>query len=143
MVVENRPVDPGSIQGRHRPISFIRTKHRTRANDFFVKPSINNHIVGLVHRNHIMRTRLMYHAVCKVEFQPFKRLYSQLTFFNFYKIVLTIFDRFWQQRIPFLTVWSAIILLYAILYYYSIILLHTIMYYYYYRSVPQYNDSFY
>ena len=25
----------------------------------------------------------MYHAACKVEFQPFKRLYSQLTFFNF------------------------------------------------------------
>ena len=27
--------------------------------------------------------RLMYQAACKVEFQPFKRLYSQLTFFNF------------------------------------------------------------
>ena len=27
--------------------------------------------------------RLMYHAACKVEFQPFKLLYSQLTFFNF------------------------------------------------------------
>ena len=26
---------------------------------------------------------MMYHAACKVEFQPFKRLYSQLTFFNF------------------------------------------------------------
>ena len=26
---------------------------------------------------------LMYHAACKVEFQPFNRLYSQLTFFNF------------------------------------------------------------
>ena len=25
----------------------------------------------------------MYDAACKVEFQPFKRLYSQLTFFNF------------------------------------------------------------
>ena len=25
----------------------------------------------------------MYYAACKVEFQPFKRLYSQLTFFNF------------------------------------------------------------
>ena len=35
-----------------------------------VKLSINNHIVGLVHKNHIMRTRLMYHAACKVEFQP-------------------------------------------------------------------------
>ena len=52
------PVDPGSIQGSHRPISFIRIKHRTRSNDhlyiFFVKPSINNHIVGLVHKNHII-----------------------------------------------------------------------------------------
>ena len=35
MVIENRPFDPGSIQGSHRPISFIRIKHRTRANDFF------------------------------------------------------------------------------------------------------------
>ena len=26
----------------------------------------------------------MYHAACKVEFQPFKRSYSQLTFFNFF-----------------------------------------------------------
>ena len=34
MVMENRPVDPGSIQGSHRPMSFIRIKHRTRANDF-------------------------------------------------------------------------------------------------------------
>ena len=31
----------------------------------------------------IIRTCLMYHAACKVEFQPFKRSYSQLTFFNF------------------------------------------------------------
>ena len=44
----------------------------------------NNHIVRLVHRNHIIRTCLMYHAACKVEFQPFKRSYSQLTFFNFF-----------------------------------------------------------
>ena len=36
MVMENRPVDPGSIQGSHRPISFIRIKDRTRANDNFV-----------------------------------------------------------------------------------------------------------
>ena len=50
---------------------------------FCVKLSINNHIVGLLNKKHIMRTRLMYHAACKVEFQPFKRLYSQLTFFNF------------------------------------------------------------
>ena len=49
------------------------------------KLSINNHIVGLVHKNHVIRTRLMYHAACKVEFQPFKRLYSQLTFFNLKK----------------------------------------------------------
>ena len=34
-----------------------------------------------------MRTCLMYHAACKVEFQPFKRSYSQLTFFNFLCLV--------------------------------------------------------
>ena len=33
MVVENRLVDPGSIQGSHRPISFMGMKYRTRAND--------------------------------------------------------------------------------------------------------------
>ena len=37
MVMENRPVDPGSIQGSHRPISFIRIKHRTRADDILCK----------------------------------------------------------------------------------------------------------
>ena len=30
----------------------------------------------------------MYHAACKVEFQPFKRLYSELTFFNFFYQIL-------------------------------------------------------
>ena len=84
MVAESRPVGLGSIQGSHRPIPFIRIKHGTRANDIFcVKLSINNNIVGLVHENHIIRTCLMYHAACKVEFQSFKRSYSQLTFFNF------------------------------------------------------------
>ena len=52
MVIETRPVDPGSTQGSHRPISFIREKYRTRADDICVKLSINNHIVGLVNRNH-------------------------------------------------------------------------------------------
>ena len=37
MVMEKRPVDPGSIQGSHRPISFIRKKQRTRANDILCK----------------------------------------------------------------------------------------------------------
>ena len=37
MVMENRPVDPGSIQGSHRPISFMRIKHRTRADDILCK----------------------------------------------------------------------------------------------------------
>ena len=36
MVMENCPVDPGSIQGSHRPISFTRIKHITRTNDIFV-----------------------------------------------------------------------------------------------------------
>ena len=58
-----------------------------------VKLSINNHIVGLliVHKKHIMRTCLM-HAACKVEFQPFKRMYSQLTFFNLKKKVTANID---------------------------------------------------
>ena len=30
---------------------------------------------------HVQRKCLMYHAVCKVEFQPFNRSFSQLTFF--------------------------------------------------------------
>ena len=80
MVMENRPVDPGSIQGNHRPTSLNIEHARTI---FCVELSINNHIVGLIHKSHIMRTCLMYHAAYKVEFQPFKRLYSQLTFFNF------------------------------------------------------------
>ena len=37
MVMENRPVDPGSIQGSHRPIFFTRIKHRTRADDILCK----------------------------------------------------------------------------------------------------------
>ena len=35
----------------------------------------------------------MYHAACKVEFQPFKRLYSQLTFFNFLISLTYIYTR--------------------------------------------------
>ena len=35
MVKKNRPVDPGSIQGSQRSISFIRIKHTTRTNGFF------------------------------------------------------------------------------------------------------------
>ena len=56
MVMENRPVDPGSIQGNHRPIFFMRIKYTTRANDLpqnLWNLSIN-HIVGLVHKNHII-----------------------------------------------------------------------------------------
>ena len=33
----------------------------------------------------------MYYAACKVEFQPFNRSYSQLTFFNLYTRVV------WQE----------------------------------------------
>ena len=36
MVMQKRPVDPGSIQGSHRPISFM-IKHRTRADDILSK----------------------------------------------------------------------------------------------------------
>ena len=73
LVMENRPVDPGSIQGSHRPISFMINIEHART-IFCVKLSINNHIVGLVHKIRIIRTCLMYHAACKVEFQPFKQV---------------------------------------------------------------------
>ena len=65
----------------HKDIEHARTI-------FCVKLSIKNHTVGLVHKNHIIRTCLMYHAACKVEFQPFQRSYSQLTFFNFLQNII-------------------------------------------------------
>ena len=46
---------------------------------------INSNIVGLVHAV-IIQACMMYHAACKVEFQPFKRQYSQLKLFNVDKI---------------------------------------------------------
>ena len=101
---QNRPVDPGSIQGSHRPISFTRIKHTRTI--FCVKLSMNNQIVGLVHKNRNIRTCTMYHAACKVELQPFKRSYSQLMFFNFlsnhhfYFPAQLVHMRFYPQRSP-------------------------------------------
>ena len=37
MVMENRPVDPGSIQGSHRPISFINKDKTEHARTIFCK----------------------------------------------------------------------------------------------------------
>ena len=40
MVMANCPVDPGSIQGSHRPVYILHTvriKHRTRADDILCK----------------------------------------------------------------------------------------------------------
>ena len=54
---------------------------------FCVKLSINNHIVRLVHKNHIIQTCLMYHV----------------TFFNFYKIVPQVFIHSGLLIIVFLT----------------------------------------
>ena len=42
--------------------------------------------VHLVHKKHIIRTCLMYHAACKVEFQPLIRSYSRLTFLKVEKM---------------------------------------------------------
>ena len=36
MIMGNRPVDPASIQGSHRPIPFIRRKKLKHENDFFL-----------------------------------------------------------------------------------------------------------
>ena len=53
----------------------------------------------------LKKTCLIYHADCKVEFQPFKRSYSQLTFFNLKNIqtvVLTAdvfqLEKFWVEK---------------------------------------------
>jgi len=47
MLMENRPVDPGSIQGRNKDM-------RERPSVKLVKLSSNNHIVGLVRKHHII-----------------------------------------------------------------------------------------
>ena len=52
------------------------------------------------YKKHVIRTCLMYHAACKVEFQPFTRLYSQLTFFNFLKKV----EKSWKTLAVSITV---------------------------------------
>ena len=51
--------------------SYILNKDKTlnTRERYFVELT-NNHIVGLIQKNHIIRTCLMYHAPCKVEFQP-------------------------------------------------------------------------
>ena len=58
-----------------------------------VKLSFNNHIVGLVHKKHIIvRTCLMYHAACKVYFQPLKQIVLiadvfQISSFSIYFVI--------------------------------------------------------
>ena len=65
-----------------------RTSTYTAVRDVPVLPSFCRvQRFHLVVESHIIRTRLIYHAASKVEFQSFKRLYSQLTFSTFYKIV--------------------------------------------------------
>ena len=66
MVMENRPVDTGSIQGNHRPISFMRIKYIENARTTFRKTceaeaqGINNYLyivgytVPVVHKHHII-----------------------------------------------------------------------------------------
>ena len=57
-------------------------KRKTTKESSGVSSSFREH-TSSGHKNHIIRTYLMYHAACTVEFQPFKRSYSQLTFFSF------------------------------------------------------------
>ena len=66
--------DPGSIQGSHRPIGTLHDKTENARMIVCVKLSISNHLVCLVHKKHIIRTCLMYHAACKIGFQPFKQV---------------------------------------------------------------------
>ena len=79
MVMENRPVDPGSIQGSHRPISFIRIKHRTRANDNLCKylamlPSLSSpglsYDTKFVHIGWELRSSLVGDTILGVQSEP-------------------------------------------------------------------------
>ena len=56
MVMENRPVDPGSIQSPTYILHKDKTEHARTI--FCVKLSIDNHVVGLVHKNHIRNTNV-------------------------------------------------------------------------------------
>ena len=51
----------------------------------------NNHIVGFLHKHYRLDDIEMYQAACKVEFQPWNRSSSQLTFqFFFYHFVFSV-----------------------------------------------------
>ena len=58
---------------------------------FCVKLSINNHIVGLVHKNHIIRTRLMYCCTTQLAKLSFNHSNgcTQLTFSNLLPVSYT------------------------------------------------------
>ena len=81
IIMENRRVvvvvvvDPDNVHGSHRPVFHEHQTYNTRE-----RPSVN-----FVQLLYIAET-WMYRAACKVGFQPFNLSYSQLTFFNFYKI---------------------------------------------------------
>ena len=58
-------------------------------------------------KNHIIRTCMMYHAACKVEFQPFKRLYSADVF---QLSIIKFFQKRWISRHRWPAVfWSSIL----------------------------------
>ena len=79
-------------------ISFM-IKHRTRADDMLCKTQYNNHIVCLVHKNHIIRTCLMYHEACKIEFQPFKQVVLIADVFQ-YRVYFSNFELVFVSRNP-------------------------------------------
>ena len=82
-VLEQKGIPGIYVPGTYTNIFFlisvwwdIRTSSFFHSRAFFLR-------VNRLFHNHIIRTCPMYHAACKVEFEPFTRSYSQLTFFNF------------------------------------------------------------
>ena len=56
--LRNRPANPASTQGSHRPRPLLRNKYKnapTRPTIILVELSINNHIVLAIHKNHILQ----------------------------------------------------------------------------------------
>ena len=94
--------DPGSIQGSHRPIGILHDKTENARTIVCVKLSINN-LVCLVHKNHIIRTCLMYHAACKIGFQLFKQVVLTADVFQLRADVFQLFIKTSSENIYFLS----------------------------------------
>ena len=73
MDMENRPVDPGSMQGSHRPVSFIRIKHRIRANDILCK---TEYLVSIIRAKRVSNCYMQEKKTDRLDVCPDVRIIS-------------------------------------------------------------------